>query len=87
MAIKKGTGEKVDRDYIDGKYHEKAVLILYSGEKLPAGEGYIAYYSDARDLKESEADADKLRDILMQEHNGDGLVVVGYRGCGVSFIL
>jgi hypothetical protein len=87
MAIIKQNGSLVSQDYIDKHFHKKCVLLLYHGENLPAGYGYLEFASDATDNNDKKEDTEKLLDMLMETYDADGIVVSGFTGGGVEYVV
>jgi hypothetical protein len=86
MVIKEQDRKRVDQNYLDDKFRGRCVLLLFNGEKLPMGEGYLAYTSNATSLVERSADTRELMRLLVEEHNSDGIISSGDTGGELLFI-
>jgi hypothetical protein len=80
MAIIKENGTLVDSKHVNEKYKGRSVLLVFNGKRLPVGQGYLAYSSDAKTLDEARKDQIQLRDLLVTEYMSDGILSSGWGG-------
>jgi hypothetical protein len=80
MALVREDGRLVDCGIINSEYNGRSVLLVYNGKKLPVGNGYIVYSSDATTREDALADQIELGDLLVKEYKSDGILSSGWGG-------
>ena len=80
MAVVKESGELVDSAYINENYNGCSVLLVFKGKRLPVGQGYLVYSSNAETPDEARTDQTRLGDILTKEFGSDGVLSSGWGG-------
>jgi len=87
MAVVREDNRLVDTLYIEENYTDRGVLLIFNGERLPVGQGYLAYSSNATTIEEAHADQITLIDLLVNEFNSDGKLSSGWGGIDELCIL
>ena len=80
VAIIREDNRLVDSAYLNENYDKRSVLLVFNGEKLPVGQGYLAYSSNATTSDEARADQVRLGDLLVNMFDSDGKLSSGWGG-------
>ena len=80
MAVVRENGNLVDSEHINNNYGGRSVLLVFNGKRLPVGQGYLAYSSNATTWDEARADQIMLGDLLVSEFDSDGILSSGWGG-------